>query len=153
VFAESFGARTPRVFVHVGRAGAQLPEIGPEASEHQRCVVESVSNATLGSPLRRVLAWDQVSVQCLSAGGNRYSGGTESLRTCASASFSRLLDIDPFVQGGVEVAGLYAYPKRERGNFARQKTPRLDPAAYIATYRVLAAYVVALDSVLLAPPP
>jgi hypothetical protein len=95
-----------------------------------------------------VAAWDQVSVPCLTGGLNRSSGGTESLRTCSSASFSRLLDVDPFVQHDVAVAGLYAYPKRERAAFSMPKAPSLDPVAYVAAYRLLTAYAVALDQVL-----
>ena len=151
VFADSFSARPPRVFVHAGMLGAEMPEIGPEADDARRCVVGSIARAALGASVRQVAAWDQVSIQCVTGGGNRYSGGTESLRTCSSASFSRLLDVDPFVQRGVPVAGLYAYPKRDRANFAMAKTPRLDPVAYVAAYRVLAALAVALDRVLGAP--
>jgi hypothetical protein len=147
-FAKSFGERLPRLFVHVGIVGSMLPEIGPEAGDEQRCVIESISRALLGEPLRSVLAWEQVGMQCVSPGGNRYSGGTESLRTCQGAAYSRLLDIDPFLQSDVEVAGLYAYPKRDKTLFSMPERTRLDPAAYVASYRVLAAYSVALDALL-----
>lgn len=152
-FADSFGDAPPRVFVHVGAVGSGAPQVGPETSDAQRCLLDSISRAELGAPLGQLLAWDQVSVQCLTAGAYRYSGGTESVRICGRDSFERLVDVAAFTRRGVEVAGLYAYPQRDRASFARVDTPRLDPAAYVATHRVLATYAVALDQVLDPPLP
>jgi hypothetical protein len=147
-FADSFGDRPPLIFVHPGVLGSQLPEVGPEADDEQRCVVQSIARAVAGARLKSIVGWEQVSTPCRTAtvpslrgAGSRGS----ALAFCGSVPFGRLLDVDPFVRGDVSVVGLYAFPDRERDS-------RIDAAAYVATYRVLAAYSVALDALLAASP-
>jgi hypothetical protein len=148
-FAASFAEQPPRVFVHLGMLGSRLPEIGPEASDEQRCVVQSIARA-VGAGVETIRAWNQVASPCLAS--NAQGRAHSPVNTCRHDSFAHFLDVDPFVRADVSVAGLYAFPKRDKTNFSMQQSARLDPVAYVASYRVLAAYTVALDAVLAAPP-
>ncbi len=144
-FAESFGLHSPIFFVHLGMLGSRLPMIGPGARDERVCEVEAVARAVSGASLGTIGSWsgEQFSRPC---------PGSPLLDTrsphrasiCQSSPFNHFLDTDPFVRRGVAVIGVYDFP--------RDGEPwELDPAAYVATYRILAAYAVALDTLLALP--
>lgn len=147
-FMASAAADPPASFLHVGSLGAALPQIGPESGEGQRCVLQAVARG-LGLELEAMRGWEQISVPC--AGSTMQGRSHSPAFSCKGESFGRFLDTDAFIRAEVPVAGVYAYLGRDRTNFAMPKTPRFDAAAYVMSYRVLAAYAVALDRVLAAP--
>jgi hypothetical protein len=142
-FAQSFGERRPRVFVHVGVLGSQLPQVGPEAAEEQVCIVDSVARAVAGVSVDRIKTWSEIGVPCFEESRHGVGGVA---RTCDAASLTRVLDTAPFVRAAVPVVGLYAYPKRDPTIFSLRRKPRFDAAAYVASYRILAAVAVAFDA-------
>jgi hypothetical protein len=148
VFADALAAERPAIFLHLGPSGAANPLIGPESDERQLCALLELGRA-LGAPIETLPAWSQANVPC--PGTPLLSRGMNApLALCETSAYSRFLDVDPFVRAQVPVVGVYAFPKRERTNFAMRVSPRLDPTLYVTSYRLLAAYAVALDQ-LLAP--
>ena len=145
-FADSDAASTA-LFLHVGSLGTGKAKIGPEADERQACALRELA-AALGTSIEAVLGWKQLNVPC--PGTALLGMAQRPLANCESASFVRFLDVDPFMRAGVPVLGVYAFPKRDATSFSQPEPARLDPAAYVATYRLVAAYAVVLDQLLAA---
>jgi hypothetical protein len=64
---------------------------------------------------------------------------------CAAYEDSRSLDTYPFRKRAVEIVGLYGI-REQRGLASAAQAPRLDPALFVLSYRLAAAYLVALDA-------
>jgi hypothetical protein len=118
----------PKAFVHLAQIGLDPPLIGPETSAQQRCLVQSVGRA-IGFEVGALPSWDRVALGCDRRG------------RCAGSEDSRSLDTYPFRRHAIDVVGLYGI--REQRVSA---SPRLDPAVFVLSYRLAAAYLVALDA-------
>jgi hypothetical protein len=123
----------PKAFVHLAQIGLDPPLIGPETSEQQRCLVQSVGRA-IGLEVGALPSWDRVALGCDDRRGR-----------CAAYEDSRSLDTYPFRKRAVEIVGLYGI-REQRGLASAAQAPRLDPALFVLSYRLAAAYLVALDA-------
>ncbi len=122
----------PRAFVHLAQIGMDPPLIGPETSAQQRCLLQSVGRA-IGLEVEALSSWDRVALACDDRIGSR----------CAGYDDRRALDTHPFRRRAIEVAGLYGIREQagpEPGRVA------LNPTLFVLSYRLAAAYLVALDA-------
>jgi hypothetical protein len=129
----------PRLFLHFASLGFEAPIVGADTNPSQRCLMQSVARA-VGTPIGALTSWDWIYYPC----------GEASWLSCVSSTERRDLDTFPFHRRGVEIAGLYGVKEEKNAAARHRSSPRLDPLLYVASYRILAAYVVALDAALAA---
>ena len=132
-------ASPPSLFVHFADVGMQPLVVGADTAESQTCLVQSVA-AAMGSPISALSTWERVYYPC----------GEASALLCTGVR--RDLDTFPFLRRSIAVTGLYGVREEPSLGLRARDPPRLSPAHYVASYRVLAAYLVAADGALGAPP-
>lgn len=148
-FARSLGDDVrAALYVHIGVAGLAPPIVGPGASTRQHCVIETVARA-IGVRLSSASSWNELELPCSSQSGLHV--GSDFDESCGEAGYRRLLDVSAFADAEIPFIGVYGM--RERSPFPQisQNAERFDAAAYVRSYRLLAAYLVAIDAALMDP--
>ncbi len=142
-FIDSPANGHPRYFVHVGSLGSRVPSLPPDLDDEQRCFVDAVARAVVGSSIPQLKAWEQIGIDCRaknSAGYLGRAGTATGLEGCRRMTVDRLLDSRPFRKRGIPTIGFYAVIPPHSPTRAR-----LDPPTYVLSYRLIAAVSVALD--------